>query len=819
MTSLPWDEVDIESPDVTRAVFWGLGSDGTVGANKNTIKIIGEETSGYAQGYFVYDSKKSGARTISHLRFGPEPIRSPYLIQHADFVGVHQFGFLERYNTLDLAAPGATLLLNAPVEVEQVWSTLPVSVQQTIIDKKLRVFVIDAYAVARDNKLGGRINTIMQTCFFALSGVLPRDEAIEKIKTAIKKTYGKRGDVIVKMNNAAVDAALSHLHELKVPDAVVGSREMRPPVSHRAPAFVQDITAAMIAGDGDQLPVSKLPVDGTYPTATAKWEKRGLTAEIPVWDPDICIQCGKCVVVCPHAVIRAKVAASETFGDAPDGFLTADPGWRQFSDARYTIQVSPEDCTGCKLCVEVCPAKDKSQVSRKALNMEPLAPIMETTREGWDFFLGLPELKRYDGTAEPVSGADLAFTRPKDIQLLDPLFEFSGACSGCGETPYLSLMSRLFGDRSLIANATGCSSIYGGNLPTTPWATNSAGRGPAWSNSLFEDNAEFGLGMRLALDKQVEYARELLASLRDVVGSELADEILNASQSDEEGIAAQRARVETLKNALEGQTDSRCADLLSLADKLVDKVVWIVGGDGWAYDIGYGGLDHVLASGHNVNVLVLDTEVYSNTGGQSSKATGLGAVAKFAAGGKQTPKKDLGLIAMSYGYVYVAQIAMGANDTQTIKAFEEAVAYDGPSLIIAYSHCIAHGIDMTKGLQQQDLAAKSGYWPLYRFDPRRAENGENPLQLDSRRPSVSFQKYAYNENRYRMLTKINPDAARAFATEAQEQIDKRWERYAALAARETGGEGDGGPSKLPPSKMPPSKMPPSKMPPSKTPSN
>ncbi len=825
MSSLPWEEVDIESPDVTRAVFWGLGSDGTVGANKNSIKIIGEETDGFAQGYFVYDSKKSGARTISHLRFGPEPIRSPYLIQKADFVGVHQFGFLERYNTLDLAAEGATLLLNSPVPVDKVWAALPISVQEQIIEKRLRVYVIDAYAVARENRLGGRINTIMQTCFFALSGVLPRDEAIDKIKTAIRKTYGKRGEVIVNMNNAAVDAALSHMHELDVPSTVVGDRKMRPPVSHRAPQFVQDVTATMIAGDGDQLPVSMLPVDGTYPTATAKWEKRGLSADVPVWEPDICIQCGKCVVVCPHAVIRAKVAGTAAFADAPGGFKTADPAWRDFEGSQYTLQVSPEDCTGCKLCVEVCPAKDKSNVSRKALNMAPLEPILTSAQADWDFFLGLPELKRAagaNGRGDTVSGAGLAYTRPKDIQLLDPLFEFSGACSGCGETPYLSLMSRLFGDRTIVANATGCSSIYGGNLPTTPWATNADGRGPAWSNSLFEDNAEFGLGMRIAIEKQAEQARELLNARREVVGDDLVDALLGADQSSEQGIADQRQRVAELKSRLENQDDPQSADLLSLADKLVEKIVWIVGGDGWAYDIGYGGLDHVLASGKNVNVLVLDTEVYSNTGGQSSKATGLGAVAKFAAGGKQTPKKDLGLIAMGYGYVYVAQIAMGANDTQTIKALEEAVSYDGPSLIIAYSHCIAHGIDMAKGLEQQDLAAKSGYWPLYRFDPRRIDEGKNPLQLDSRKPSVPFREYAYNENRYRMLRQTRPEAAAQFAEESQRLIDERWKRYNAMAAAQPNGQEAQGPAKPTPGsappKMPPKPLPPSsKLPPSKLP--
>ena len=811
-TSLSYDpNLDIEPAEVTRAVFWGLGSDGTVGANKNSIKIIGEETESFAQGYFVYDSRKAGARTISHLRFGPEPIRSTYLIKQADFVAVHQFGFLERYNTLALAADGATFLLNSRFGPEEVWDKIPQSVQQEIIDKKLKFYVIDAYGVARDNNLGIRINTVMQTCFFALSGILPKDEAIEKIKGAIKKTYSKRGEVIVRMNYAAVDAALAHLHEVRVPETATSVIKRPPAVPSEAPEFVQSVTARMIAGDGDLLPVSALPEDGTYPTATTQWEKRNLALEIPVWETDLCIQCGKCVVVCPHSVIRAKVVDEAALANAPEGYKSAPAQWKDFADKLYSLQVSAEDCTGCKLCVEICPAKDKSRVNRRAINMEPQAPLREQTQREWDYFLSLPEYGS-NGLAE------LPFTRSKDVQLLRPLFEFSGACSGCGETPYLSLLTRLFGDRSVIANATGCSSIYGGNLPTTPWAVNDDGRGPAWSNSLFEDNAEFGLGMRLALDKQLGYATELLHRLKDTVGQELADDLISADQANDKGIEQQRDRVEKLKQKLEGIQSSEGRDLLSLADVLVRKNVWIVGGDGWAYDIGFGGLDHVLASGRNVNVVVLDTEVYSNTGGQSSKATGLGAVAKFAAGGKGTPKKDLGMVAMSYGYIYVAQIAMGANDTQTIRAFKEAESYDGPSLIIAYSHCIAHGIDMAKGLHQQDLAVKSGYWPLYRFDPRRAADGKNPMQLDSKKPSIRFKDYAYNENRYKVLAHSHPEAAARFMKEAQVHVDAHWAKYQQMASAGNGTDstkqqsgakpklpGSGGPKRVP--KLPPTAKP------------
>ncbi len=802
-TSLPWDAtLDIEPDDVTRAVFWGLGSDGTVGANKNSIKIIGSETEQFAQGYFVYDSKKSGARTISHLRFGPRPIHSTYLIREADFVGVHQFGFLERYDTLAAAREGATLLLNAPYGPDEVWDHLPRPVQQQIIDKKLRFYVIDAYRVAQECNLGIRINTIMQTCFFALSGVLPQDEAIAHIKGAIRATYGKRGEAVVEMNEAAVDAALSHLHQVDVPAAADGMIELPLIVPEEAPAFVRDVTARMIANQGDSLPVSALPPDGTYPSGTTRWEKRNLALEVPVWETDLCIQCGKCVMVCPHAVIRAKVVDGAELADAPAGFKSAPASWREFPDQQYTLQVAVEDCTGCNLCVEICPAKDKSNVSRRALNMADQRPIRDEGRTHWDYFLGLPEIGR-TGNGEPALG----FTKSKDVQLLEPLFEFSGACAGCGETPYLGLLTRLYGDHTIVANATGCTSIFGGNLPTTPWAANKDGRGPAWSNSLFEDNAEFGLGMRLAADKQQVFARELVDRLRDTIGETLAEGLLDADQSNPAGIEAQRERVAELKRQLDNVQSAETQQLLSVADALVKKDIWIVGGDGWAYDIGFGGLDHVLASGKNVNVLVLDTEVYSNTGGQASKATALGAVAKFAAGGKPTPKKDLGLLAMSYGYVYVAQVAMGANDNQTIKAFEEAESYDGPSLIIAYSQCIAHGIDMTKGMDQQDRAVKSGYWPLYRFDPRRADAGLNPLQLDSKPPRMSFKDYAYNENRYRMLTQTAPEAAAAFLAQAQQNVTDHWRRLEQLARMNgAGDQGERAAEKKPRTKLP--KMPP-----------
>jgi len=767
-TSLDYDEsFSTEDPQTVRAIFYGLGSDGTVGANKNSVKIIGEDTENYAQGYFVYDSKKSGAVTISHLRFGPRPIHSTYLINRASFVACHQFNFLERFDMLKSAQPGATFLLNSPFGPDEVWHHLPRTTQEHMVHKKIRFFVIDAVQVARDAGMGGRINTVMQTCFFAISGVLPRDEAIAAIKHYIEKTYGKRGEAVVRKNFAAVDAALDHLHEVEVPGRALSKFDIAPPVVASAPAFVQSVTAKIIAGNGDSLPVSALPPDGTFPTATAQWEKRNIALEIPVWDEELCIQCGKCVMVCPHSVIRAKIYDADALAGAPTTFKSTAARWKDFKLMKYTLQVAPEDCTGCTLCVEVCPAKSKSEVKHKAINMAPQPPLRQAERENWDFFLRL---------AEPDHDA-LSLGLVKDAQLLQPLFEFSGACAGCGETPYLSLLTRLFGDRTLIANTTGCSSIYGGNLPTTPYTVNSDGRGPAWSNSLFEDNAEFGMGMRLAVDKQADYARLLLTRLSGLVGTQLAEAILSADQSSPEAIAAQRERVQALKQNLAGLDTFDARDLLAVADALVRKSVWIVGGDGWAYDIGYGGLDHVLASGANVNILVLDTEVYSNTGGQMSKATPLGAVAKFAAGGKSRPKKDLAMMAMTYGNVYVARIAMGGSDTQTLKAFWEAEAYDGPSLIIAYSHCIAHGYDMMYGIEQQKAAVQSGHWPLFRYHPHLAREGKNPLQLDSRAPSIPLEKYIYNETRYTMLAHSHPEEAKELLKLAQENVNERWKLY------------------------------------------
>lgn len=783
-TSLPYDaDFSTEPAETVRAVFYGLGSDGTVGANKNSIKIIGEGTKNFAQGYFVYDSKKSGATTTSHLRFGPRPIHSSYLIRSASFVGCHQFNLLERYDVLGIAAPGATFLLNSPYGADQVWAKLPRPIRQQIIDKRLRCYVIDAYQVAKDNGMGGRINTIMQTCFFALSGVLPREEAIAAIKHAIEKSYMKRGAAVVQKNFAAVDDTLAHLVELSIPAGEAGGDELRPPVPAEAPEFVRAVTAEMIAGRGDELPVSALPVDGTYPSGTTQWEKRNISLEIPVWDEELCIQCGKCVLVCPHAVIRAKVYDSGQLAGAPEPFKSVPARWKEFADQRYTLQVSPDDCTGCMLCVEACPVKNKSETRLKAINMAPQPPLRAQENANWQFFLGLPETDRNS----------LHVSQIKDTQLLQPLFEFSLACSGCGETPYLKLLSQLFGDRLLVANATGCSSIYGGNMPTTPWAFNAAGRGPAWSNSLFEDNAEFGLGFRLTLDRQLAYAHELLARLQAVAGESLAQELLAPEQKSEAAITAQRERVRQLKLKLQGYVQHADAavdaellhsarELLSVADVLVPKTVWIVGGDGWAYDIGYGGLDHVLASGRNVKVLVLDTEVYSNTGGQMSKSTPRGAVAKFAAGGKPLPKKDLGMLAMSYGNIYVAKVAMGAHDSQTLKAFLEAEAYDGPSLIIAYSHCIAHGIDMAKGLDQQKLAMQTGYWPLYRYNPALRAEGKNPLQLDSKAPTLPLQKYVYNETRYTMLVQSDPESADHLLKLAQEDVNRQWKHYEELAA-------------------------------------
>lgn len=777
-TSLNFDaNYSTESPETVRAVFFGLGSDGTVGANKNSIKIIGEETDNFAQGYFVYDSKKSGSVTESHLRFGPRPIRSTYLIREANFVACHQFIFLERINMLHLLEPGGVFLLNSPYGPEEVWEKLPRKIQGQILDRKVRFFVVDGAKVAEAAGMGQRINTILQTCFFAISGVLPRDEAIAQIKHSIEKSYSKRGQAVVDANFAAVDLALAHLHEVSVPTAVSGTIEVLEGVPDGAPAFVRDVLGPMMARAGDELPVSALPADGVYPTGTTQWEKRNIALEIPVWDPDVCIQCGKCVFVCPHAVIREKIYPADSVAGAPEGFKTTAARWKDFPDYLYTLQVSPEDCTGCALCVEVCPAKNKSQVGLKAINMADQPPLRKQEVVNWEYFLTLPEIDR---TKINVSNL-------KNSQLLQPLFEFSGACAGCGETPYLKLLSQLYGDRAIIANATGCSSIYGGNLPTTPWAKNSEGRGPAWANSLFEDNAEFGLGMRLTLDKQLEMAFELLGEFENEIGADLVAALREADQLDETGILAQRGRVEQLRAVLAGIEDERARDLEELADVLVKKSLWIVGGDGWAYDIGFGGLDHVLASGRNVNILVLDTEVYSNTGGQASKSTPRAATAKFAANGKDLGKKDLGLMAMSYGNVYVARIAMGGSDAQTLEAFIEAESYPGVSLILAYSHCIAHGIDMRKGLEQQRLAVETGFWPLYRFDPRLNSEGKNPFQIDSKPPSLGLEKYAYNETRYRMLLQSNPERAEALMIEAKKDVAKRWDHYSGLAAMQVDG--------------------------------
>jgi pyruvate-ferredoxin/flavodoxin oxidoreductase len=767
-SSLDFDpSFSIEPAQTVRCIFWGLGSDGTVGANKNSIKIIGEETHNSAQGYFVYDSKKSGSVTTSHLRFGPQAIHAPYLIDQANFVACHQFSFLERVDVLKPIVPGGVFLLNSPYGPEEVWENLPREVQRDIISKRLHFYVVDAVKVAKDSGMGGRVNTVMQTCFFAISGVLPREQAIIKIKESIKKSYGKRGEAVVRQNWQAIDQTLEHLYEVKVPAEVNSPLTRRTIVPANAPAFVQKVLAPMIGGTGDELPVSALPVDGTYPSGTTQWEKRNIGLEVPAWESDLCIQCGKCVFVCPHAVIRQKIYDPTYLQDAPDSFLSAEARYKEFPGMKYTLQVSPEDCTGCGLCVEACPAKDKKMVSRKAINMVEQPPVREREKVNWEFFLNLPEVDR----------SALHLTSIKNSQLMQPLFEFSGACSGCGETPYVKLVTQLFGDRTVVANATGCSSIYGGNLPTTPWTVNREGRGPAWSNSLFEDNAEFGLGMRISLDQKQTYTKALLPQFTAQLGEELVQALLTADQSSEAGIKAQRERVALLKQRLAGSNDPLAQNMLSLADALVRKSVWIIGGDGWAYDIGYGGLDHVLASGRNVNVLVLDTEVYSNTGGQASKSTPVAAVAKFAASGKGAPKKDLGLLAMSYGYVYVARVAMGASDQQTLNAFLEAEAYDGPSLIIAYSHCIAHGIEMRKGLEQQKLAVQTGIWPLFRYNPTLVEEGKNPLTLDSKEPSLSWEKYAYNETRYRMLLQSDEGRANSLMQEAKREARARWKYY------------------------------------------
>ena len=770
--SLDYDAgLDIEAPDVTRAVFYGLGADGTVGANKNSIKIIGEDTPFFTQGYFVYDSKKAGATTVSHLRFGPRPIRSAYLVKQAGFVACHQFEFVDKVDMLEHAAPGGIFLLNAPYGPAEVADHLPREMQEAIVDKQLRVFVIDAYKVARDAGMGGRINTVMQVCFFALSGVLPRSEAIARIKGAIEKTYGKRGPEVVKRNFAAVDGALAHLHEVPSLSQVTATRRRPPLVADEASDFVKRVTAVMMAGKGDLLPVSAFPVDGTWPVGTARFEKRNLAVDIPVWDPRVCIQCNQCALVCPHAAIRAKIYPADAVAGAPLTFKSDDFRSADLHGLKYTIQVAPEDCTGCTLCVQVCPAKDKKNPRHKAIDMAPQRPLREAERDNYAFFLDLPERDR----------AALGHLDLKTSQFLEPLFEYSGACAGCGETPYLKLLTQLFGDRTLIANATGCSSIYGGNLPTTPYATNREGRGPAWANSLFEDNAEFGLGFRLAVDSHREQAAQLLTLMRGEIGERLVFDLLEAGQDDEAGIAAQRDRVLALRARLAPLVGAEARRLETLADYLVRKSVWLVGGDGWAYDIGFGGLDHVLSGTRNVNVLVLDTEVYSNTGGQQSKATPLGASAKFAEAGKETPKKDLGLLAMSYGHVYVARIAFGAKMSQTVQALQEAEAYPGPSLVIAYSHCIAHGYDMALGVEQQKLATSSGVWPLYRYDPRRPAKGEPPLHLDSGPPRTPVLDYMRNEGRFRVVEKTNPERFKRLLKAAETQTRQRYAVYQQLA--------------------------------------
>jgi pyruvate-ferredoxin/flavodoxin oxidoreductase len=779
-TSLEYaPDFSTESAKVVRAVFYGLGADGTVGANKNSIKIIGEDTPNYAQGYFVYDSKKSGCVTVSHLRFGPEFIRSTYLVTQANFIAVHQWEFIEKFDILETAIQGSTLLLNSPYPESEVWHHLPRPVQEKIIQLQLKVFVIDGLQVARDAGMGGRINTTMQVCFFALSGVLPREEAIAQIKKTIRKTYGKKGEDVVNMNIKAVDSALEHLYPLSIPAQIDREApELAPVIPDYAPVFVHDVLGKILARKGDELPVSALPIDGTYPTATAKWEKRNVATEVPIWDPDVCVQCGKCVLVCPHAVIRGKVYGEEELTNAPPTFKSAQAKDHDWKNLKFTIQVAVEDCTGCALCVDVCPAKNKSQPKLKAINMAEQLPIREQERGNWDYFLSLPNPPR----------ESLNLSKIAHQQMQEPLFEFSGACAGCGETPYVKLVSQLFGDRLIVANATGCSSIYGGNLPTTPWAQNAEGRGPAWSNSLFEDNAEFGLGFRVSIDKQAEFAAELVSSLAGEIGESLATEILQAVQKDEAGIYEQRQRVENLKKRLtelqDPKSQAQVTMLQSVADYLVKKSVWIMGGDGWAYDIGYGGLDHVLASGRDVNILVMDTEVYSNTGGQASKATPRAAVAKFAAGGKPAPKKDLGLMAMTYGNVYVASVAMGAKNEQTIKAFLEAEAYPGPSLVIAYSHCIAHGINMTTAMNHQKEVVESGRWLLYRYHPDLAEQGKNPLQLDMRPPKLPVSQTMYQENRFQMLTRSQPEAAKVLLKQAQADVDTRWQMYEYLASRQ-----------------------------------
>lgn len=766
----------IEPDDRVKAIFYGLGSDGTVSANKSSIKIIGEETDNFAQGYFVYDSRKAGSLTISHLRFGKEPIHSPYLIQKANFIGCHQFSFLEKYDVLKYAGDNAILLLNSPFSADDLWDKIPREVQQTIIDKKIKLYAINAYDIARETGLGVRINTVMQTAFFLLSKILPEDLAIDKIKQFIKKSYGTRGEEILNQNNKAVDRTKESLLEIEVPDKATGTICRKENVTAQAPEFVRKVTAKIIAQEGDNIPVSYFIPDGTFPSGTTKWEKRNIAQEIPEWVPEICIQCGNCAFICPHAVIRSKIYSSEILKGAPEGFKYADSKIKMFPGQKYTQQISPEDCTGCGLCVEICPAKNKQDPGRKAINMVPVEKIQQREKENWRFFESIPWVDR----------EKLQVNRIRDLQFIQPLFEFSGACAGCGETPYLKLISQMFGDRMIIANATGCSSIYGGNLPATPWTVNMEGQGPAWSNSLFEDNAEFGYGMRLAIDQQKRIAIDLLEQLKEEIGANLVNELIDARQTTDREISEQRERVAQLFRKLRSISKEEGRQLESIADALIKKSIWIIGGDGWAYDIGYGGLDHVIAQKQNINILVLDTEVYSNTGGQMSKATPLGAVAKFAAGGKEMPKKDLALMAVNYGNVYVARVALAADMNHAIRVFQEAEAFDGPSLIVAYSHCVGHGYDLKNGIKQQKAAVASGYWPLMHYNPNLKKEGKNPFVLDSKSPSIPLEDYIYSENRYRILTYSKPEIAKEYYKKAQEEVSNRWKIYEKWAKNDNG---------------------------------